>query len=67
MLNEPQGGGGGGGGGGVGLPPVGGDEEGTGGNLGGGGLGGNPLNQGGYIQVTPDERAAIDRVSKQSS
>ena len=53
MLNDPEppsGGGGGGSGGGLPAQPV-----------GGGGGGGNPM-EGGYIQVTPEEKSAIERV-----
>ncbi len=55
MLNDPE-------------PPSGGSGGGSGGGLpagqpagGGGGGGGNPM-EGGYIQVTPEEKSAIERV-----
>ena len=53
MLNEPESGSGGGGGG-----------QAQGGAPGSGGTGGAPQGmEGGYIQVTPEEKQAIERVN----
>ena len=52
MLNEPEGGGGGGGSGGAGGVALGGPA----------GARGSPGAESGYIQVTPEEKQAIDRV-----
>ena len=63
MLNDPSlgeagsGGGSGSGGQAQGGPAI------PGGLGGGGGGGGGPMDQGGYIQVTPEEKQAIERVS----